>query len=607
MADEKKNGDKKPVSFLFSMDEKKYYDKDLDTAFFVWNANDSNENGIQDRWFNDRFDKKGNPFKDPDLLPLYVKINNFQEGRVILDWGGESNDKIRVFKNPDKTGQVFLPWTVTYCDFNIYVEGIGGSKKVGDVVLTLTRKDQSWQVIEALDKFKLTVVPLIAVKGKDELGTTSLYDVCWKPDGSYALLVGDRATVVKYTPKLLDGAYKSPEFLKMEDGLRDNLDALKIHSCPTKPEYDNRSSLNRFDRIIWIPPLYGDYPLIVGGAWAKGDANDYKTDEIINDKRYSNDPDKPAYFPTLFEVKEEGKPRYYLYYGGACVLSYHDGNNATPFQLVKTKTNDGQIVDYRGELKLENTLPHYTQPDRFDKFWDVAWQPNENMAAMVGESKAKFFLYQKPAGSNVHLLSKYALNISDLTQISWYPPVNGVSPYALATGDSNVYKYNPNSDNPLNFDVNKIYDASSFFNADDGSFHRLAWEPGQNHYLVAGQKRLYFGPFDDLPTHRNFYELSETIRSNGQKVPLERGINGICWQPDGNYAILTGGVPQDIQFIHRFDRKKFELATVLLFCFVNQDIKVVRVRHSFSVPLSRVQWKPGSQDNFALTGYQYRQ
>lgn len=545
------------------------------------------------------------------MVPIFLHASHvaYSKGEIYLDCP-LGKEKIRIFKERNKHNEIEkLPKLIEDIHTQLFIEGIQGSKTVGDVVLTLTRK--SYGQVQSQEQIKLTVVPLIILYGitptykdkdkKDEwqYEETSLYGVAWKPDGSSALAVGDRATVVAYTPTLKyspDG-YESLPYLEMSTEWREQLDALRLHTVPNKPADENRSYLNRFNDVTWTP--YG-YPLIVGGAWTKYHGSGPTTWAAMW---------SPQGFPQLHPFFPEPKKYVNFYYGGACVLSFHE-NTPEPFKLVKAKNTKKEIVDYREDLKL------WEAEENHDTIWDVEWRPSGNSALMVGEKPGKLFEYKEcQIPSSIYLLAKYeGLGFSDFCSLAWRPASKLPSPYAFIVGDNGFgMRYNP--------DVSEFPIYEKLFGAGEALL-TIVWHPSGDYFLAGGSK-LWRGEMDaqDNPTVHFVYEDSFTITGekteNNQKIPitipLYNGINGSCWQPDNNYAILTGGIPADLLCLGYSVQDFGTAGTSAVLLYEPNSKKVFRVAHtlgkgSLRFALRNTQWRPGNyEDTFALTviGYRY--
>jgi hypothetical protein len=638
MADNKIAGNMDPKGIFFLVGDHKYYDKGKNTCFLVWNADDDNNNGQQDR-----YDDALPIQNENDLFPLHVGtfVGNQGNIKVTIEYPVGSNEiPIKIWEHSWKKADTELSNNHRYeanKSKQLYIEGIKGSERVGDVKVTFTLELNNTEMCKETICF--TIIPLVALRAKtiyhpwDMANSrflsstvppekTSLFGVDWSPDGSYALAVGDQATVVQFTP---DATTCPPGYeLEMPIAWREQLDALELHEINsdfTLPDVtyaiNAQSRFNRLDSIQWRPNS-ANTVVIVGGAWVKNGrfTSDHK-EELSPSKEI-----KDLFLGTLSLV------------GGGCILSFDQTN----FRRI----NPAPRVVY--DMKeLANHITPLGQPPNMYKFWKIGWRPDGDLAVILGEGPGKVFVY-RPTSPNSFIADEITdffrtpnarppIEPSDLYTLLWNP----YQSHFLLTGDpEHIDQYldrNGNVINTIRFSTNWVLKfqgetaqpPAKFTNSVDSLVAEIAWDPYGNYALALGQ-HIYKANLNNQsvleipadPFYNNTLATIKYVKDGEQKQQTIAGLlEGICWHSSKKYAIITGGTPADTIFTgNQFWREGGIPGEAIpkmdpyhqLFIYDAESNQVFPVRFPLkNSPLRRACWRPGGGEQFAVTIIRYRQ
>lgn len=255
-----------------------------------------------------------------------------------------------------------------------------------------------------------------------------LNGVAWKPDGSYALIVGKDGTVLKYDGTTLTALTSGTSAdLQGIAWKPDGSYALIVGAGKTILKYDGTSftSLQTADTdflfrdITWKPD--GTYALIVGdywtGLWWNGIT--YKT----TTGSYLSSVESGTYCRRGVDWKPDES--YALIVGFNGQVSKYDGSTVS--SLSSGVTDEFCGVDWKDTEDYALLVSHYPRVIKYtggnnfvqlscpttQKLHEVAWQPNEAYALIVGDN-GKVMSYD---GTTVTNLS--AATTEDLYDVAW--------------------------------------------------------------------------------------------------------------------------------------------------------------------------------------------
>jgi hypothetical protein len=265
-----------------------------------------------------------------------------------------------------------------------------------------------------------------------------LHDMAWKPDGSYALIVGDKGTVLKYNGT--SAVAISPDILK--------------------------NTTSDLYGVAWNPN--GSYALIVGHNYTMLKYDGVNPIELINTT--ITDSYGVAWAPNGSFALISGLSGKVLKYDGTNItelnetygglrVSYNQNSDA-----IIVGEECGIVLGYNGtNITLINNstatlLSNLTQSQ------NVAWHPSGSYAMIVGMDgfAAKY--------ENSNFSEIKTSTTENLWGIAWCP----VSNYALITGSNGALLK---------------YDGVGFFKVRDESgknLFKVAWKPGSNEAVIVG-------------------------------------------------------------------------------------------------------------------------